>query len=687
MTLIARAGADSMSVTESYHDSVHSDGEGGTFVTSQASASFSGSVTVPGLSALSSDDWMSSSFKVLIGGFSLEGTLSDATTISSSLATFPYTDSDDNGNDVHVGSVTIKRSGNVLTVTAQFSNPSSVAPQSFFAGDFLGSAGAIAGSGSCEIQLGSFDVTRTVYFTGSNSFSTDNDGNDINNLHLSGSADFTAPTLAFKSPANATRLNTNFVHVVATAGDKNGVGDVQFKIGAEDFNSGTPPDTGNDWSADFELAAGPNTISAIAYDLDGNTSKVATLTVTYVVSGPITLQTNGPGSITGIRDGQVLEIGKTYTVTATPAAGYLFAGWTEGIISDNPKLTFAMQTGLVLQANFVPNPFVPAKGTYQGLFTEVDEVNRQSSGYFSQTLDNKGGFSAKIISGKTKVSFSGKYSGLGSYSNSIARKGQSPLIIVLQMDFGDNSLSGTIANSSWSAELAALRSGLHTATNPAPQAGKYTLILPGNDDSSVAPGGDGSGAVTIDIKGNLSFAGTLGDGTKVTQKTMICDNGQWALYLPLYSGQGSCLAWFTFASTPTQDISGNADWFKLAQARAALYSQGFTNRSIAAVGSTYTNKVPLLTLSSPEVIFSNGGLTSNITDVVQFVNNKVTKTGPPKLTFNVTAATGLFSGKATDPATAKTLSFSGALLQKQNVGRGAFLNPPQGGRVYFGDPF
>jgi hypothetical protein len=42
---------------------------------------------------------------------------------------------------------------------------------------------------------------------------------------------------------------------------------------------------------------------------------------------PLYLFTNGDGSITPYQSGQMLEVGQTYTITATPAAGYEFSSW------------------------------------------------------------------------------------------------------------------------------------------------------------------------------------------------------------------------------------------------------------------------------------------------------------------------------------------------------------------------
>ena len=112
-------------------------------------------------------------------------------------------------------------------------------------------------------------------------------------------------------------------------------------------------------------------------------------------------------------------------------------------MTNSAALAFVMQDGLILQANFIPNPFIPLAGSYAGLFSDTNGVAFQSSGFFRATVTAKGSFSAKLqLAGKT-YSRSGHFSNDGLYSNSIPRHGLSPLSISLSLDLsGANGLAG-----------------------------------------------------------------------------------------------------------------------------------------------------------------------------------------------------------------------------------------------------
>lgn len=81
--------------------------------------------------------------------------------------------------------------------------------------------------------------------------------------------------------------------------------------------------------------------------------------------GLLSVLTNGNGLVSPNYNGALLQIGLTYSMTATAGSGFVFTNWTGGtnlpltVLTSGPTLTFVMQTNLILQANFVSTNQTP----------------------------------------------------------------------------------------------------------------------------------------------------------------------------------------------------------------------------------------------------------------------------------------------------------------------------------------
>ncbi len=402
----------------------------------------------------------------------------------------------------------------------------------------------------------------------------------------------------------------------------------------------------------------------------------------------LVVQTNGFGTTTPDYSREGLQLGKGYSITAKPAVGWVFSNWVNNadlVLTNGATLKFTMQTNLVLKANFTPNPFIPMKGNYAGLFADTNGVTPTNVGLFTATLTDQGSFSAKLQQAGTSYSIASQFPVGGVFSTTIVRRGQSPLSVYLQLGLaGTDVITGFISDGAWTAELTANRA-VYSKTNPAPQAGrKFTVMLLGSEDSQTQPGGYSFGTVSVDALGNLAFSGSLGDGSKVVQTTFLSKHGDWPFYLPLYSGKGVALGWLQFTNQTDTDITGVVKWIKLPQP-GKFYPNGFVcTNGLEVSGSLYsfTNGLRLLNWTNGETVLADGNLPQSITNqVVLDVNNKVT--GSNKLSLTITAS-GLFQGTMTDPATRKVITMNGVVLQKQNAGVGSFLGTNQSGSVWLG---
>jgi len=206
------------------------------------------------------------------------------------------------------------------------------------------------------------------------------------------------------------------------------------------------------------------------------------------------------------------------------------AGVYTAVVSNAAGVAVSGPANLVVNP---PNPLAFAAGNYAGLFADTNGVATNSAGFFSATITPKLTFSAKLqLAGKT-LSFSGAIGADGKATNSVKRSGSTPLTVQLQINTGGGDrIEGTVVDPAqgWSAELLAYQSLFNSKTKPAPQAGVYTLLIPGFTNSAIAPAGYSFGTLKVTTAGKISASVTLADGTRFSQSTILATNGQWPLF-------------------------------------------------------------------------------------------------------------------------------------------------------------
>lgn len=516
-------------------------------------------------------------------------------------------------------------------------------------------------------------------------------------------ADAIRPAVKITTPAYVTTTNLGD-YIRGTASDRNGINNVYFSVNGGQFLAVAPSDTYATWAspAPVLFEAGTNTISAYSVDQASNNSITNTKVVFRSSRTPITLTTNGTGSVKGATNNQMFELGRNVILTATPAPGNVFSNWivrsnvTVKLDSSSPTLSYMLHSNTVVTANFVPNPFAGVAGKYHGLFyDESNGVQHATSGHFILTTTPAGTYSASLLTAGLKLSASGKLDLNGRATNSIVRKGTNNLNVTWHVPLdGSDIVTGTVSNGLWTATLAGDRA-IYTKTNPCPYAGKYTALLPGLPGDAFVPGGTSYGTVSIDSNGVATLKGFLSDKNGGAQKGQVSRNGDWPLYIPLYSGKGSILSWVTFENRVNDDFHGDLNWSKPPLPTAKYYPSGFTTNEATLIGSRYTAPVgtnQILHLTAAELILSGGNISySNIqTSPLTFrsytnsfnlgLSSKVTDGTPHKLTLSFTLSSGLFKGSLT-ATNAKAIAFAGAVLQKATNGAGFFLDTNSSGAV------
>ena len=433
--------------------------------------------------------------------------------------------------------------------------------------------------------------------------------------------DTNLPAVAFSAPPNNFTTNAGTVTVTGTASDKYAaLASVQVEVNQNGFQtaSGT-----TNWTKVVSLVPGTNIITAQSVDLAGNKSPANTLRLIYLASSRLIVQTNGVGSVTsasGATNGASLVIGRNYTILAAPGGNYLFTNWTSGAspgpltnYPGGPSLTFLMFTNMILQANFVTNPFPAAAGVYNGLFYPAGRVTEASSGFVSAAVSSNGTYSAKLLLDGGSNYFSGAFDLTGTAQTNLTR---SPVSVTLNLHLypADARMTGSVSMSSgaagWNSAILADRAVFSASANPATNyAGQFTLLLP---PGTLAPDGYGYAAITNSLGGISTGVGALADGSSISWAMPIAQDGSIPLYQSLYSSQGSLLGWIIFTNDPPQNVSADSwvSWIK-PSVPGTLYPSGFTNLSLTGVlGSPFTNTpgAPVLDLTDATLVLSGGNL-------------------------------------------------------------------------------
>ena len=490
----------------------------------------------------------------------------------------------------------------------------------------------------------------------------------------------TAPAAPF------TRVTSNTLTIAGTAASAVGVDEVFVRVGAEVVTIQAISNSLK-WVAHVELAPGTNVITATVTDLLGR-SATNTRVVYRVALEAITLNINpsGAGTVKGVANQQLQELGRGYTITAVPGAGFAFSNWSGALSSASATLNYVMQSNLMLTANFIPNPFAAWAGNYNGLYLGQDDARHEHRGFLSALVRSDGGYSGKLQNGLRSSAFTGRFDVNGYSTNAVAGAATNKVTLELALDLhGGNAIAGRVVASDWNASVAADRA-VFNRTNPAPFVNVYTLLIPGGTDDEERPGGYGFGSASINALGNLKFSGVLADGTPVTQAVPVSSRGDWPLYLPLNGGKGSAIGWVAFTNSPRPDLGGAVNWFRPALASGTFYTNGFSLDS-PLVGSAYappgTNR--LVNLDSAFVTFTDDDLHGLPTNTVSFgPSGRITNTGPNKLVLTATPATGWLKGTFTIPGSNSVINFKGVILQKQGYGGGFHLGPNEPGGVYIG---
>jgi hypothetical protein len=421
------------------------------------------------------------------------------------------------------------------------------------------------------------------------------------------------------------------------------------------------------WSGDATGTINPLTVTVSAnLNITANFAAIGT-------NITLTVLTNGDGIVSPNLNGRILKKGRNYTLTATAKSTNVFVNWTGTITAKNNPLTIEAESSMVLQANFIPNPFLPVKGTYNGIFSMMDGVTEGTAGMLrGLTISQNGTYSGTLLINGASHAVSGRFDLTGQAGNYIARTARQggPLQLALTLDWDDSppQLTGTVSVSSngvvGGADLIAYR-----ASNALPSA-EYTMLLPSDVNSAPAnsPGGDSYALITNHL-GTARISGALADGTAFSQTVPVSQDGLVPVYANLYGGNGLLLGWINLAPTNSEAVAATGLTWIHPERAAGLYREGFTNVLTAnqIQLSLWTNPPPASMISS----LTNLSILDTINDTNALLNFAIAispttgEIGPAPVSGSLNPKTGYFKVTLGTGA-AKTNGYGAILLNASN---------------------
>lgn len=378
------------------------------------------------------------------------------------------------------------------------------------------------------------------------------------------------PTLVLSSPASPqVRVSSAQFTLTGSAADDVQLGAILIQ---QESGAFVPADGTENWSRAVNLNPGFNTFRIFARDTFGNVSATNRVVVLFVTNDArLGLRIDGAGSVSGARHGQLLKLGRTYSITAIPKPGYRFAGWIDwvtGTTNLDPALSFVMASNLTFTARFVPGPFVPLAGTYNGLYISTLNPAQGNAGYFSVRVTVLGSYSGRLTRSLSSYALHGRLDDNFSANQIIRRSGSNDLSVALQLAPASEGINGYVSDGSFGSPARGNRVGFDNPLSVTNFAGHYTGGFAFPSDAS--GGLSGSVKISIGSSGRLFLRGRLPDRLAVAKEILIGDDGQLPFFLTLYRATGSAFGWLRIQNAQPASIGGPIYWTRTG-------SRGFTN--------------------------------------------------------------------------------------------------------------
>ncbi len=173
---------------------------------------------------------------------------------------------------------------------------------------------------------------------------------------VSGATIVNGPVLVVDNVPAGLQVTNALFSITGTVVDPSPVNEVVFNLNNTGSQLANSADGYATWQADISLLPAQNVVQVYAMDINGTFSLTSVVGIYYVALQPLLVSTNGRGSITPRLNGAALQVNQAFSVTATPATGFVFTKWTDAngaVLTNGAVLNFKMATNLALTANFV----------------------------------------------------------------------------------------------------------------------------------------------------------------------------------------------------------------------------------------------------------------------------------------------------------------------------------------------
>ena len=129
------------------------------------------------------------------------------------------------------------------------------------------------------------------------------------------------PQLSILSPEPGQQMPRYWLHIAGTCSDNDRITNVMVSLNGYYFQKAKTFDDWKGWVLPWvQLTAGTNTIDAYAVDATGLLSSTQRTKVFFSVKSKLTLSSSGSGTLKTYFDGDLLEVGKSYRLSAVPGA-------------------------------------------------------------------------------------------------------------------------------------------------------------------------------------------------------------------------------------------------------------------------------------------------------------------------------------------------------------------------------